>query len=372
MTEIIKDRGYTPDIAIPPGETLQETIDALGMSQTELAERMGRPKKTINEIIKGKAAVTPQTATELERVLGTPARFWLRLEMDYQEALARLEDREALDKEMPLLKRFPYAQMAKLGWIPRSRREKQKVHILRSFLGVATLNTLPKVEAAAYRKAKKVEATPEALSVWLRRGELLAQEMDTAPFSKTGFREALQEIRRLTRGPLKAAIKKMVKVCADNGVAVVFVPHLKGTYINGAARWLKSDKALIQLSIRNRFEDILWFTFFHECGHILLHGKKDCFIDVQEDVHSAEEKEADEFARDLLIPQNAFRRFSASGRFDASSVQSFAKELGVCDAVVVGRLQYEDHISYKSILNRLKRTLEWEKHIPEIPPSKTK
>ncbi|MFO7976580.1 MAG: HigA family addiction module antitoxin [Candidatus Hydrogenedentota bacterium] len=363
-----KDRGYAPDIAIPPGETLRETIQALGMQQNELAERMGRPLKTINEIIKGKAAITPQTATELERVLGTPARFWLRLEMDYQEARARLKDQKAIENEKPLLKRFPYAEMANLGWVPRSRREKEKVHMLRSFLGVATLSTLPNVEVAAYRKAKKVEATPEALSVWLRRGELLAQEMDTAPFSKARFRKALQEIRRLTRGPLAAAIKKMVELCADNGVAVVFVPHLKGTYINGAARRLKSDKAVVQLSIRNRVEDIFWFTFFHECGHILLHGKKEYFIDVEEDTYSAKEKEADEFARDILIPQNAFRRFTDSGRFDAASVQSFAKEIGVCDAVVVGRLQHEDQVSYKSMLNRIKRTLDWEKHIPNMAP----
>ena len=366
MTEIMKDRGYTPDIAIPPGETLLEAIEALGMSQTELAQRMGRPLKTINEIIKGKAAITPQTATELERVLGTPARFWLRLEMDYQEALARLKDQEAIEKDRPLLKRFPCSEMAKLGWIPPSRREKEKVHILRSFLGVATLSTLPNVEVAAYRKAKKVEATPEALSVWLRRGELLAQELDTAPFSNTGFSEALQEIRRLTRGPLKAAIKKMVELCAENGVAVVFVPHLPGTYVNGATRWLKSDKALVQLSIRKRVEDIFWFTFFHECGHILLHGKRDCFIDMDEDARSAKEKEADDFARDLLIPRSAFRRFTARDSFNDSCVRAFAKKIEISEAVVVGRLQHEKLVPFASILNSLKRTLDWEQHIPNI------
>mgnify|MGYP003769786689 CR=1 FL=1 len=366
MTEITRDRGYTPDIAIPPGETLLEAIKALGMSQTELAQRMGRPLKTINEIIKGKAAITPQTATELERVLGTPARFWLRLEMDYQEALARLEDREALEKEKPLLMRFPYAQMAKRGWVASTHSWEEKVRSLHTFLGVASLETLPKVEVAAYRKARKVEASPEALSAWLRRGELLAQEMDIAPFAKTGFREALQEICRLTRGPLKTAIVKMVELCAENGVAVVFVPHLPGTYVNGAARWMKSDRALIQLSIRNRFEDIFWFTFFHECGHILLHGKRAFFIDVDEDAQSAKEKEADDFARDLLIPRSAFRRFTARDSFNDSCVRAFAKKIEISEAVVVGRLQHEKLVPFASILNSLKRTLDWEQHIPNI------
>ena len=67
---------YMPDNVSPPGDTLLETIETLGISQSELAERMGRPKKTINEIIKGKTAVTPDTALQLERVLGVPASFW--------------------------------------------------------------------------------------------------------------------------------------------------------------------------------------------------------------------------------------------------------------------------------------------------------
>jgi HTH-type transcriptional regulator/antitoxin HigA len=44
------------------GETLAETLDALGMSQAELAQRRGRPHKTINEIIRGTAAITAETA----------------------------------------------------------------------------------------------------------------------------------------------------------------------------------------------------------------------------------------------------------------------------------------------------------------------
>ncbi|HOC70904.1 MAG TPA: HigA family addiction module antitoxin [Candidatus Hydrogenedentes bacterium] len=367
MAEMRKDRGYAPDIAIPPGETLLESIKALGMSQTELAQRMGRPLKTINEIIKGKTAITPQTAMELERVVGAPARFWLRLEMDYQEALARLDERKALEEDKPLLKRFPYTEMAKKGWLASTRSWEEKIRLLRAFLGVATLDTLPNVEAVAYRKAQKVKASPEALSVWLRRGELLAQEMDTAPFSKAGFREALKKIRRLTRGPLKTAIEKTVELCAANGVAVVFVPHLPNTYVNGAARWVKTDKALIQLSIRYRFEDVFWFTFFHESGHILLHGTKGFFIDVEKDARSEEERQADEFARDMLIPQADFRRFTNCSRFDAASVKALAKEVKVCDAVVIGRLQHEQQVPYRSALNDLKRTLDWEKHIPEMP-----
>ncbi len=89
---------FKPNYAVPPGETLQETLESIGMSQAELSQRTGRPKKAINEIIKGKAAITPETAIRLERVLGVPASFWNNLERNYQETLARLREEKHLQQ----------------------------------------------------------------------------------------------------------------------------------------------------------------------------------------------------------------------------------------------------------------------------------
>ena len=82
---------YTPDSVSLPGETLQEVLDERQMTQADLAEQMGRPKKTVNEIVQGKAAITPETALQLERVLGVPAGFWNNLEKNYREHQARNE-----------------------------------------------------------------------------------------------------------------------------------------------------------------------------------------------------------------------------------------------------------------------------------------
>ncbi len=83
-----------PDIAIPPGEYLAEEIEARGMSQKELARRMGRPLNAINEVINGKKAITAETALQLEEVMPEiPARFWLNLETDYQLARAVIKKR---------------------------------------------------------------------------------------------------------------------------------------------------------------------------------------------------------------------------------------------------------------------------------------
>src|SRR5712692_6475140 len=99
-----KRYAYEPDYAVPPGRTLQETIDALGMDQRELAVRTGLDKKTINQIIHGVAPITHNTALRLERVTGVPARMWNNLETNYREQLARLSQKERLQKHLEWLK----------------------------------------------------------------------------------------------------------------------------------------------------------------------------------------------------------------------------------------------------------------------------
>ncbi len=80
---------YQPDTVTPPGFYIQEKLEELGMTQTDLAGRIGRTKKTVNEIIAGKAPIEPETALQLERVLGIPARFWNNAERQYRDSIAR-------------------------------------------------------------------------------------------------------------------------------------------------------------------------------------------------------------------------------------------------------------------------------------------
>jgi HTH-type transcriptional regulator / antitoxin HigA len=91
ITMVTKTDAY-PDVAIPPGEYLLEEIEARNLSQKELARRMGRPLNAINEIIKGKKAITAETALQLEEVMPEiPARFWLNLETDFQLTRALID-----------------------------------------------------------------------------------------------------------------------------------------------------------------------------------------------------------------------------------------------------------------------------------------
>lgn len=104
---------YTPLDISPPGLTLEEALEERGMSQAELAERAGRPKKTINEIIRGQAAITPDTAIQLERVLDIPASFWSTRQQQYDESRARAQARRLLAAYVDWPRHFPVAQMTR-------------------------------------------------------------------------------------------------------------------------------------------------------------------------------------------------------------------------------------------------------------------
>src|SRR6266704_5309403 len=118
---------YSPDYAVPPGDTLLEVMESLGITQAQLAERTGRPTKTINEIVKGKAAITPETALQFELVLGVPASFWNNREQQYREALARKRATESLATQTGWLDKIPYKAMVEKGWIPKTNNKIQLI-----------------------------------------------------------------------------------------------------------------------------------------------------------------------------------------------------------------------------------------------------
>ncbi|MFO0359431.1 MAG: transcriptional regulator [Flavobacteriales bacterium] len=79
----------------PPGDTIQEHLEFIGMTQAELADRMGRPKEKINDIIKGREPISMMTAHQLENVLGIPASFWINREKSYRLALFEIGVKES-------------------------------------------------------------------------------------------------------------------------------------------------------------------------------------------------------------------------------------------------------------------------------------
>ena len=352
---------FQPDYAVSPGEVLSVELELRGMTQQELAKRTGLTPKHIISILKAKSAITPETAIKLERALGMPVEYWLNLEAHYQEILARVAEETQLERDLDWLTRIPISAMAKLGWIEKIRDKKlQLIEVLR-FFGIASVgqwdDMWPRLNVA-YRQNQTHEVFPEAVSAWLRQGELDASSISCSPYNKARFIEALNEIRSLTTEDPAHFVPAMQELCAMAGVAVVFVPALPKTGVSGATRWLNKDKAIIQLSLRYKSDDHLWFTFFHEAGHILLHGKKELFLEGSNGRDQEKEHEANSFAESVLIPQKSFSLFIADRNFSKAVIGKFAKEVGIAPGIVVGQLQHRGVLDVR-FCNDLKQRFKW-------------
>jgi addiction module HigA family antidote len=354
---------YIPDYVVTPGEVLEDYLESTGFTQASLAERTGLSKKTINEIIKAKSAITAETALRFERTLGRPAHFWSSLERQYQEDTIRLADKIQLEAHLKWLDRIPINDMAKFGWIEKFRDKVKQLEAALCFFAVASPAQWETIWIrdlqAAFRKRESSKDNAGVISAWLRRGEILAQEIQCKQFDRQKFRDQLDEIRKLTVEHPETFVPKLQMLCAEAGVAVVFVPALPRLGIYGATRWL-NDKPLMQLSLYLKSNDHLWFTIFHEACHIIKHGRRELFIEGN-GLDDKNEKEADTFARDKLIPSSQMARlFSSGSRPTLAQISRFSTDIGIAPGIVVGRLQH-DKILPMNVGNHLKVIYEWNK-----------
>ena len=267
---------FDPDYAVAAGATLRSTLAEMEMTQSDLAARTGLSVKHINQIVQGIAPITHETALAFEKVTGVPASVWNRLEANYRDRLARLEDRHAGPEDAEWLETLPIKELIRRGVITKTKDAGALLDQVYRFFGVANRRSWERVwrePLASFRKSPAFASDAGAVATWLRLGELEAVDIDTAEFDPRRFRHALQEIRALTREDPRRFQEEMIRLCAESGVALVFMPEITGTRASGAAHWLTATKAIIQLSLRYKADDHLWFSFFHEAAHILLHSR---------------------------------------------------------------------------------------------------
>jgi len=355
---------YIPDYLVTPGEVLEDYLGYAGITQATLANRTGLSKKTINEIVKAKSAITAETALKFERTLGRPAHFWSNLERQYQEDKVRLADIIKLEKDLEWLDMFPVNAMAKYGWIEKCKDKVSQLDALLRFFAIASpkqwgIIWLHDLEAV-FRKTEKSEKDAAILSTWLRKGEIEAQHQRCDKFDKQKFQNSLTEIRSFTtiEDP-KIFVPKLESTCAAAGVAVVFIPALPKLCVYGATRRL-SDKYIMQLSLYGKSNDQLWFTFFHEACHIIKHSCGELYIEGP-CLENERESEANAFARDMLIPPEKLRHLLLLNyKPILSQIEEFAEGIGIAPGIVVGRLQH-DKVLPMNWGNDLKTRYEWVK-----------
>jgi HTH-type transcriptional regulator / antitoxin HigA len=358
---------YVPDFVTHPGSTLQETLKTKSMSQTELSERTGRSLKHINEVIKGKAPISPEFALQLERVLGVPANFWNARETTYREYLASIREAQDLEAHKVWFSQFPTNELAKRGFLSKKADIITKMRELLDFFAVATPDQWKakygEELAVAFRMQGIDEKRKGTITAWLREGEVRSERLECQPYKAGVFKRTLARIRELTTLCPEESVPLLQQEAASAGVAVVPVREYPGAGVWGASEWISPSRALIRISLHYKWNDQFWFTFFHEAGHILEHGKRERYVDVGSvdgSEHPDAEQEANSFAANMLIPQKRYLEFTRNTkRFSREAVMSFASDMGVAPGIVVGRLHHDGKLQ-PSHLNDLRHKFAWD------------
>lgn len=352
---------FAPDWVSPPGDTILDLLEEKDWTQVELARRLGISTKHLNQLIKGKTALTEDSALKLEKVLGSTALFWMSREAKYRESLARLEDYQNCEQWISWLDSFPMKDLKKI-FFPEERLTKalkpKLVHDLLKFFRVASPDEWRACYASmelCFRRAHKNNAELGSITLWLRMGEIEAEKLELPTYNKIRFEKALCDIRELTVLPPEKFEPKLRQLCNDAGVCLIMVSSVAGARVSGVARWLNPHRPLIQLSLYGKTNDKFWFNFFHEAAHILLHEeeKKAIYLDEAAESlsDSPEEIEANSWAKKYLIPVEFEVDFKAART--EKRVTELASKIGIHPGILVGRLQYEKYIN-QYYLNELK------------------
>lgn len=294
-----------------PGETLEEKLLEMGMGVKEFATRVSKPEKTIIAVLKGKSSITPDMAVAFELVTKIPAHMWLRHQKSYDEFIARKKREKTFKEGLIWAKKFPYDEIANLGWFAgindTQGETKNIVDILCTFFAVSSpkgwedfyLNQRLRV---AFSITLANACDPYALSAWLRQGEIQAGKIHIAKrYNAKLLRSILTEISEIRKSKADNHIELLESMLGDAGVKLIFTETLSTAPVKGCARYI-SGIPCIQLAKVFDDESAFWNTLYHEIGHILLHGKKDIFI---ENVNYGnkdpeKEREAQEFAEMLM------------------------------------------------------------------------
>ncbi len=357
---------FTPNWVSPPGDTIADLLEERDWTQAQLAERLGYTSKHVSQLINGKAPIGEETALKLERVLGSTAGFWLNREAQYRAQLAKIEEEERLNEWVSWLEDLPVKDLMQQGVIQKCRMEaKNKPGVVREllhFFGVASPDDWQRFYAGmecSFRRTREAQSDVGGIAAWIRWGEIKAEQLDCPKYSKPKFEKVVREIRALTVLDPEEFGPVMQKLCWEAGVVFVLVPSIPRVHVSGMARWLNPHKALIQLSLYGKQNDRFWFTFFHEAAHILLHDKKNIFLDDWDGeavLPSEQEKEADCWAREFLIPSKYEAELSQLK--SKKAVIEFAEKIGIHPGIIVGRLQYDGLIKL-NWMNGLKASFQF-------------
>ncbi|MBQ9448905.1 MAG: HigA family addiction module antidote protein [Acholeplasmatales bacterium] len=339
--------------AVPPGETIKELIQDLGMSQKEFAKRMGMSEKHICHLLEGDVHVTNETAIKLEMVLRAPASWWLRLEELYQEDLIKIDIENNLLNDLVIAKKYPIQELISKKWLDKHESDNDLVLKIRKFFEITNLKLLADenlIPQTVCNLASPDYIPDYTLSCWLQKAKLDSREIETNPIDFRKISSHAKFLREFTLLDPEKFLTEARNYLAQFGVAVIYLDRLSKLTIDGAA-FIASRKITLAVAKGKQYYDEFLMVFFHELGHIVLEH-----IKAPTEVTPFEENDCEQYVNKLLFPKNTYNEFISNNEFTASSIKEFSNALGIDTGLVVNRL-IKDKLVKKNEFNDLRRKM---------------
>ena len=369
-----------PARVFPPGRVIGEELEARNWTQRDLAEIMGRPSQTINEIIKGTKQITPETALELSAAFGTSAEFWTNLETSYRLFVARKQNQdEPIARKSKIYDMAPIAEMMKLGWLTKTKSVDELEQQICTFFDVSQVDEQPKL-ALNFRYSQHREPNVNAQLAWAKRVENLARQQKVGIYDRQKLVRAIPKLVKLSVEPVN--VVRVPEVLMGLGVRFVIVPHLSKTFLDVAALHLDDDmsRPVIALTLRYNRIDNFWFTLMHEIAHIVLEHEGLILDNLDDGDVDEKEREANEMARDWLLAPSDYDRFieETGSSFSDANIKNFAMKVMIHPGIIVGRLRKEEKVLYTKfgthlvqIKNNLQDWIDVAAHVPLLRKEKS-
>ena len=335
---------YDDKIAFHPGYYIKEIVDESGLTQEDFAKRLGTTPKNLSLLIRGEQRLSINIAMNFSRMIGTSVSYWLNLQNAYDTLVAEFESKKELAQERIVFSLLDYKYFRENFNLPDlPRKVDEQIVQVRNFLNVATLTVFTKRDmAVSFRSAtgKLSEANIVKANIMVQIATNIALKTQAPKFNKTFFEDAVRYALTLTKD--HSTFYPLIKEAFNKaGVILVILPNISGSKINGATKKVGSN-IMLMVNDRRLNSDTFWFTLFHEIGHIM-NGD----YGISFELESGEQEEiADKYAEDMLIPCEQYRQFIEENRFDAQTIQAFAKKIDRDPGIVLGRLLNDGKVDY--------------------------
>lgn len=332
-----------------PGYYLKEYIEEIQLTQEEFAKRLGISGKQISLILSENASITPDIAFKISKLIGTSIELWLNLQSNYDAWKIELEAKENFEEEKKIYKMIDKKFLINLGIINKEDSIEDAISKLRyaSMVSSLTLHRNNDIYSFYRTAISTKEDTIENIvckNVWVSIASLIAKQQDTMPFDDNKIYKSIDKLRNMTLQDPNIFYPQMKEILNECGVALVILPSLKNSNINGVVKWIDNGKVMMALNTRGAYNDKFWFSFFHELKHVLQKAKRKMIVNQENKIEdSVLESEADTFAKETLIPSKYINELKY---IDEESILDLANKLSIHPGIVVGRLQKEKRIAY--------------------------